>query len=327
MTKTMILAEEVLAGSEGSAARLISLIEQENPEGYKNLLGLLPHTGNAHLVGITGCAGAGKSTLINALALRLAKEGTKIGIIAVDPSSSLTKGSLLGDRYRMKEAEGFADVFIRSMAQRDYPGGVCRAAIGAVCVMEAMGKDLVMIESIGAGQADSELFFLADTVVTVFTPEFGDELQLMKAGLLEIGHVVVVNKSDKPDAEGARAAIETYASSVSKDGWETVVLAARADREEGVEELIRSVKAHGAYCKAERKRTRGEKYRRFAMNLLREKVWSVFQDVCSETSLTDVMEAVESGRIDPYSAVERAAGEFARVVRTGLSDSQGRRSE
>jgi len=319
MTKTTTLPEEVLAGSERGAAKLISLIEQENPEGYKDLACLLSKTGNAHLVGVTGCAGAGKSTLINALIVRLAKEGAKIGVIAIDPSSSLTRGSLLGDRYRMKEAEGLADVFIRSMAQREYPGGVCRAVVGAVCVMEAMGKDFVVIESIGAGQADSELFFLADTVVTVFTPEFGDELQLMKAGLLEIGHIVVVNKSDKPDADDAKVAIETYAASVSKDGWKTPVLAAQANKGEGIDELIRSVKAHGAYLEADRKRKRGEKYRRFATNLLREKVWSVFQHVCARTSLTDVMKAVESGGTDPYSAVEAAADEFEEVVKTGLA--------
>jgi len=315
----MALAEEILAGSERSAAKLISLIEQENPEGYNGLLSLLPLTGKAHLVGITGCAGAGKSTLINALAVRLAKEGTKLGVVAIDPSSSFTKGSLLGDRFRMKEAEGSGEIFIRSMAQREYPGGVCRAAIGAVCVMEAMGKELIMVESIGAGQADSELFFLADTVITVFTPEFGDEIQLMKAGLLEIGHIVVVNKSDKPEAECAKRAIEAYASSVFKDGWKTPVLAARADKGEGVEELIGCIKAHGARFESDRKRKRSEKYRHFATNLLRERVWSIFQEQFSQTPLMQVIETVESGTIDPYSAVEQAAEEFERVIRTGLS--------
>ena len=211
----MTLAEQVLAGSERGAAKLISLIEQENPEGYEGLRSLLQWTGKAHVVGITGAAGAGKSTLINALAVRLAQAKIRIGIIAIDPSSALTKGSLLGDRYRMKEAEGLADVFIRSMAQRDYPGGVCRAVVGAICVMEAMGRELVMVESIGAGQADSELFFLADTVITVFTPEFGDELQLMKAGLLEIGHLVLVNKCDRPGAEDRHA---------REEGWTPVGL-------------------------------------------------------------------------------------------------------
>jgi LAO/AO transport system kinase len=176
-----------------------------------------------------------------------------------------------------------------------------------------------MVESIGAGQADSELFFLADTVITVFTPEFGDELQLMKAGLLEIGHIVVLNKSDKPEAESAKHSIQAYASSISKDGWNPPVLATEADKGEGVEELIRCIKAHGACFESDRKRKRSEKYRHFAMNLLREKVWSIFQERFSQTRLMHVMEAVESGTIDPYSAVEQAAEEFERVVRTGLS--------
>lgn len=322
----MTIAEEVVGGSERSAARLISLIEREDPAGYDALLSLLPLTGKAHVVGITGCAGAGKSTLVNALAVRLARQ-TSIGVIAIDPSSSLTKGSLLGDRFRMKESEGLPGVFIRSMAQRDYPGGVCRAVVGGVCVMEAMGKDLIMVESIGAGQADSELFFLADTVITVFTPEFGDELQLMKAGLLEIGHILVVNKSDKPGADNARGAMETYASSISKREWKVPVVTIRADKGEGVDELILHLKAHGAYCRSERKRERGEKYRHFAMNLLREKVWSLFQERCSQTSLKDILDAVESGRIDPYTAVERLAREFKGIIRAGTSDYQKGRSE
>ena len=323
----MTIAEEVLAGGERSAARLISLIEQENPEGYKSLLGLLPWTGTAHIVGITGCAGAGKSTLINALAARFAKEKTKIGIIAIDPSSPLTEGSLLGDRIRMKEVESLGDVFIRSMAQRNYPGGVCRAAMGAACVMEAMGKSLVMIESIGAGQADSELYYLADTVITVLTPEFGDELQLMKAGLLEIGHIVVVNKSDKPGADDAMAAVETYASSSSKDKWKVPVLAVKANRGEGVEELVKNVKAHGTYYRGNRKRERGEKHRHFAINLLREEVWSVFLKQFSEMPLMQVLNEVESGNVDPYTAAERMAGVFKRIIRAGTSFYQGRGSE
>ncbi len=314
----MTIEQEILAGSVKRSAELISLIEQENPEGYKTLANLLPWTGGAHVIGVTGPAGAGKSTLINALVTRFSKEGAPIGIIAVDPSSPITDGSLLGDRFRMKEADNQENVFIRSMAQRSYPGGVCKGALGAICVMEAMGKKLVILESIGAGQADSELSYLVDTVITVFTPEFGDELQLMKAGLLEIGHIVLVNKKDKPGADDAVSALTAYAASGLRGNREVPVLSVRADKGEGLDELAQAIEeAHGTSCAVDRKRQRREKYRHFATNLLREKVWGLFLEKFSESSLTPVLEEIERGGLDPYSAVEQVAGEFERIIGVG----------
>ena len=178
---------------------------------------------------------------------------------AIDPSSSLRDGALLGDRVRMVEAEKSGRIFIRSMPQRNYPGGVCRAAIGAVSVMEGMGKDLIIIETIGAGQSDTRLFHMADTVVTVFTPEFGDDIQLMKAGLLEIGHVVVVNKMDKPGAEDVKHALEAYLPDAPDPQWKVPILEVQANKNVGVDEIVREIKSHGALHKVDRKRARGDK--------------------------------------------------------------------
>ncbi len=311
------IAEEVVQGNEKSAARLISLIEQENPEGYKALSDLWPPARSAQVVGVTGTAGAGKSTLINALAGRLLKEEKKVGIVAIDPSCSISEGSLLGDRLRMKEAEKSDAVFIRSMAQRTYPGGVCRAATGAVCVLESMGKDFVMIESIGAGQSDRELFYLADTIITVFTPEFGDEIQLMKAGLLEIGDLVVVNKSDKPGADDVRRALEAYLPETKSKGWRVPVLVLQADKGLGIDELVRCIKAHGEFYQSGKTDKRGEKYAHFALTLLKEEVWKRFSEQSSRTSLAHVLEEVRQGRLNPYSAVGQIGAEFEHIMRSG----------
>ena len=311
------IAEEVVQGNERSAARLISLIEQENPEGYRALSDLWPPARSAHVIGVTGPAGAGKSTLINALAGLFLKEDKKVGIVAIDPSCSIGEGSLLGDRLRMRSAEKSDGVFIRSMAQRTYPGGVCRAATGAVCVLESMGKDLVMIESIGAGQSDRELSYLADTVITLFTPEFGDEIQLMKAGLLEIGDIIVVNKSDKPGADDVTHAIEAYVPEPKDKGWKAPVLVVRAHKGLGIAELARSITAHAEVCQSEKMIKRGEKYAHFAMTLLKEEIWKRFSEQSSRTSLAHVLEEVRDGRLDPYSAVGRIGAEFGHIMRSG----------
>jgi LAO/AO transport system kinase len=310
------IAEEVLQGNERSAARLISLIEQENPEGYRALSDLWPPARSAHVVGVTGTAGAGKSTLINALADRLLKEDKKVGIVAIDPSCSTGEGSLLGDRLRMKDAEKSEGVFIRSMAQRKYPGGVCRAATGAVCVLESMGKDFVMIESIGAGQSDKELFYLADTIITMFTPEFGDEIQLMKAGLLEIGDIIVVNKSDKPGADDVTRAIETYLPETKNRGWKAPVLVLQADKGLGIDGLVRCINAHAEFYQREKMIKRGEKHAHFAMTLLKEEVWKRFSEQSSRTSLAHVLEEVRGGRLNPYSAAGQIGAEFEHIMKS-----------
>lgn len=307
----MGLAEKILEGDEKSGARLITLIENKKKEGYGELTRLLPHTGKAHILGITGPAGAGKSTLIAKLAGSMRSKGIKLGIVAIDPTSMQTQGAFLGDRVRMNEIEYPREIFIRSMADREHPGGIARAALGAIYVMEALGKDVVIVESVGAGQSDKALFCICDTVVTLFTPEFGDELQLLKAGLLEIGDIVMVNKWDKanPD-EDLVGTIHASMPEKKETAWSVPILCAKANTGEGIDEFVKAIEARWNFLlndKANMTR-RKEKITLFIMTLLREEIWQRFLDnAWMEAGCVRIVEEARSGIIDPYSAVEKIA--------------------
>ena len=302
------LAQKVLEGDEKSAARLISLIENGKPEGYAQLSLLLPHTGSAHIIGITGPPGAGKSTITGRLAVSLYNRGKRVGVVATDPTSLRGGGALLADRLRMKDAEK-KGIFIRSMAHKGYPGGVARAAAGAVYVLEGLGKDVVLIESVGAGQAEKELLHLCDTVIIIFTPDYGDEIQLLKAGLIEIGDVLVVNKADRQGAMEAEQELVRYCSGrAGIDDWVAPVLVTRADRGEGVAELVEAISRHWVFVTADgrREKRKEEKISAFMMSLLKEEVWKRFAGVIKNNAeCARVAEDAKHGKIDPYSAVEK----------------------
>jgi LAO/AO transport system kinase len=304
----MGLVENILQGDEKSAARLISRVEEGRPEAYRALSQLLPHTGKANIIGITGPAGAGKSTITGRLAVAWADSGRQVGVIATDPTSMSGPGAFLGDRLRMKEAEK-KRIFIRSMAHRGYPGGMAKAAAGAMYILEGLGKDVIIMESVGAGQAEKGLFQLCDTIITVFTPDYGDEVQLLKAGLLEIGDIVVVNKSDRPGALEAQQDIEMSPSCrVEALDWPIPVLLTRADRGEGIDALIESVESHWRHLaeSGKRERKKKEKLRLFLMSLLKEAFWQRLErKLKTNTLFLDVLDDVNAGRIDPYSAMLR----------------------
>ncbi len=317
----MKLGDRILNGDEGSAARLITLIEERKKTGYQELARLLPHTGKAHILGITGPAGAGKSTLIAQLTGRLCDQGKKVGIIAIDPTSVESRGAFLGDRVRMKAAERPGSVFIRSMADREHPGGICRAALGAVYVIESLGKDFVIIESVGAGQSDKALSHLCDTVITLFTPEFGDELQLLKAGLIEIGDVIVVNKWDKAESDDVLNTICTYVPDKGKGTWPIPILRTIAHTGEGVSDLVDILEARWTFLWKDGGVSDKRKQRTtlFMMTLLKEEIWQRFLRVSSDDDgYKRIVEKVVSGSIDPYSAVE----EIADAMETKLQRSE-----
>ncbi|OPY73596.1 MAG: putative GTPase [Syntrophorhabdus sp. PtaU1.Bin058] len=317
----MSLADKILKGDEGSAARLITLIENMDRKGYDELTRLLPYTGKAHIVGVTGPAGAGKSTIIAKLVNRLSKQKRRAGVIAIDPTSVQSRGAVLGDRLRMKEIEDSGETFIRSMADREHPGGICRAALGAVYVMEAMGKEFVIIESVGAGQSDKALFLICDTIVTVFTPEFGDEIQLLKAGLLEIGDIVVINKGDKAEAQDAVCAISGRLPERSDGDWVVPVILTEARAGKGIDDLVNALEARWRFIQdfTNIVRTKREKVTSFIMTLLKEELWQRFFDACSkDEGYRKIMNKVESGTIDPYSAVE----EIGDIVTARLQEKQ-----
>jgi LAO/AO transport system kinase len=303
----MDLARKVLAGDEKSAARLISMIEEGRDEGYAAVSFLFPHTGKAHVIGITGAPGAGKSTLINKLAMNFIDRGRKVGIIAVDPTSMKGDGALLGDRLRMKEAERAKGVFIRSMAHRGYPGGIAKATAGAVYVLDALGKEIIMVETVGAGQTELQISFLCGTVLSILTPDFGDQIQLMKAGLIEIGDIIAINKIDKPGAEGLALDVAAQVGQGKRADWSTPVVKIQAVKGQGIGELSDALDSHLVFL---RENLDGESQRRAKLRgllfaLLKEEVWtSVLGAWRADGHLEGLTKGFENGEVDVYAAVK-----------------------
>jgi len=306
----MDLVKKLFKGDDRSAARLISMIEEGEPEGYEAIKLIYPHVGNAHKIGITGSPGAGKSTLAGKLASTFVDEGKKLGIIAVDPSSSKGGGALLGDRVRMREAENTGKIFIRSMAHRGYPGGIAKAAIGASYILEGLGKDTIIIESIGAGQTEIQISALCDTVITVITSGYGDEIQLMKAGLLEIGDIIVVNKADKQGTEEVVGDVSTHIAGTEKSGWKIPVVAVSSIAGSGIETLKNEIYRHYDFLKsdAEGIEKRKEHLKTLMLSLLKEEIWCRAMNILnSSKGYKHIIDGLKDRTIDPYAAVRKAS--------------------
>lgn len=240
----MSLVEALLRGDKRAAARLISLIEDGAPEANEVLREVYRRTGRAHVVAVSGPPGSGKSTLIHRLARALRDRGKTVGIVAVDPTSPLSGGALLGDRVRMGELAGDAGVFIRSMGTRGRLGGVSAATADAITVLDAFGSDVVVVETAGVGQTDVEVAALSHTLVVLVMPETGDEVQTLKAGLFEVADVFVVNKADLGGAEALAADLRSMLELGERGPWTPPVLLASAKAGEGVAELVAALEAH-----------------------------------------------------------------------------------
>jgi LAO/AO transport system kinase len=309
--------ERFLAGDRLALARAISAVEDE-ADGYRDFLReIYGRAGNAYLVGITGPPGAGKSTLVSHLAERYAAAGQNVGVVAVDPTSPFTGGALLGDRIRMKELAGNERIFIRSMATRGSLGGLAKATGEVALTMDAFGFDAVLIETVGVGQSELDVANSADTTAVVVVPESGDAVQAMKAGLMEIADVLVVNKADREGAELVAREIQVTLELKPEDGWRPPIVMAVATEGRGVDDILVALSAHGAYLResSELVARRRARVRRQLEELLAYE----FKCVCAaapayENLLESLTAEVQEGRLTPYEASARLFKEVYREM-------------
>ncbi len=306
----------MLAGDPRAIARAISLIEDEVPSGAELIRRIFAHTGRAYLMGVTGPPGAGKSTLVDKMTAEIRKAGQTVGVVAVDPTSPYTGGAILGDRVRMQAHAGDDGVFIRSMATRGHLGGLARATGEVASVLDASGKDVVIIETVGVGQDEVDIVRTADVSIVTIVPGAGDEVQALKAGIMEIADIFVVNKADREGADRTVSSIEAMLSlhTFAEGDWRPPIMKTEATAGRGVPELLEMIerfKQHTAATQGSRRRARAE-WR------LRELLGHRFLRHVEETILKAgefdaILERIASRELDPYSAVD---GIFKRSVRT-----------
>jgi len=303
-------SREILAGNTRAAARLMRDLDDEIPTAIRTLKGLYRHTGRAYIVGVTGAPGAGKSTLVNRITTHLRKRGKSVGIVAIDPTSPFTGGAILGDRIRMQQHALDEGVFIKSLATRGHLGGLSRSTIDIVNVMDAMGKDIILIETVGVGQDEVEIVKVAHTNLVVVVPGLGDDIQAIKAGILEIADIFVINKSDRDGADKARREIETMVSmGTYKEGeWKPPVLSAVAATDTGTLELLAAVDRHREYVHQERNlsRYRRERARVELLEILKTRlIEKAVSDLESHGLLEPLLADMAKKVKDPYSISEK----------------------
>ena len=299
--------ERVLAGDARAIARAITLVEDEGAEGEALIARLFSRTGRAFLVGITGPSGAGKSTLVDRLTSEVRRAGLTVGVVAVDPSSPFTGGALLGDRVRMTAHAGDDGVFVRSMATRGHLGGLARASADAALVLDAAGKDVVFIETVGVGQDEVEIVGTADVSVVVLVPGAGDDVQAIKAGIMEIGDIFVVNKSDRGGADRVVAAIEGSLSlqAFAAAAWRPPVLETSATTGEGVPEVWSAIgrfREHDSRTREQRRRTRHEATLK---DILSRRFLRHVERTLGSDKFQSLVDGVASRASDPYSTADR----------------------
>ena len=311
------LSDRVLAGDARAIARAISLIEDESPAGAELIRRVFAKTGKAYLIGVTGPPGAGKSTLVDRMTAEIRSSGRTVGVVAVDPTSPFTGGAILGDRVRMQAHAGDAGVFIRSMATRGNLGGLARATGEVALVLDASGKDIVLIETVGVGQDEVDIVRTADVSIVTVVPGTGDEVQALKAGIMEIADIFVVNKADREGADRMVTSIESNLAlqTFAAGEWRPPILKTEATTGAGVRELVETIerfRTHTAATQGSRRRARAE-YR--VRELLAHRfVGHVETRVLKPGEFDRTLDRIAAREIDPYSAVDEI---FGRVVGRG----------
>ncbi|MGQ9530112.1 MAG: methylmalonyl Co-A mutase-associated GTPase MeaB [Candidatus Bathycorpusculaceae bacterium] len=307
MSKIEELSQGILAGDRRSIARAITIIENEATEAKQLIAKIYPHTGKAHIIGLTGSGGSGKSTLIEKIVREYRREGKTVGVIAVDPTSPFTGGAFLGDRIRMQELSTDEGVFIRSMATRNHPGGIAKATKDAVKILDAAGKDVIVVETVGAGQSEVDIIKVAETIVVIHAPGLGDDIQAIKAGLMEIAHIFVVNKADRENAEKAVTDIEAMLQLNTREkAWKPPVLKTVALTGEGVPQLIKKLKEHRTFLEKEKKREKNLlRAETELVEAIKEKaVNSIIEELKREGKFEEALRRIMDRETDPVSAAE-----------------------
>jgi LAO/AO transport system kinase len=317
LAKTEELVRGVLAGDRRSTARAITIIENNTAEASKLIAQIYPHTGKAHIIGLTGPGGSGKSTLIEKIVREYRRRGKTVGVVAVDPTSPFTGGAFLGDRIRMQELSTDPSVFIRSMATRNYPGAIAKATKDAVKILDAAGKDIVIVETVGAGQSEVEIIKVAQTVVVIHAPGLGDEIQAIKAGLMEIADIFVVNKADRENADKAVMDIQAIMQLNNKEKpWRTPILKTVALTGEGVPQLIEKLEEHRRFLEKETERRKSlSRAESELVEALKEKVVdAIIEELKKEGRFEEFLQKILKKEIDPASAAEKLLhGKFKRA--------------
>ncbi len=298
------LEERLLAGDRRALARVLSWVESGDQRGRDMLRSLYPRSGRARTIGLTGSPGAGKSTVTNELAKAFRQRGQTVGIVAIDPSSPYTMGAILGDRVRMTELYSDSDVFIRSLASRGALGGLSAATQDVVHVLDAYGKDVVLIETVGAGQDEVDIAGAAQTTILVNTPNMGDEVQTLKAGIMEIADVLAVNKSDLPGADRMVSALKALLSLNPDRGWDPPVVRVVATQGEGTDKLVDACDAHFEELRSSGRLESAEldRARQQITALARANVLNQLHTATGEERLAKLANDVASRKADPHTA-------------------------
>ena len=305
-TATDDLLTRARAGDKHSIARLLTIVENDEPGAAGAMRTLYPETGRAQIVGITGPPGGGKSTLVNRLAAAFRERASHVAIVAVDPSSPFSGGAILGDRIRMRERFLDEGIFIRSMASRGHAGGLARATVRVVNVLDALGTDVVIVETVGVGQEEVDVVRVADTVCLVTVPGLGDDIQAIKAGVLEIADVLVVNKADRPGADETARDLAQMLSLAKDRPWKTPIVRTSAQTGDGLPELLDAIAKHRAWSlsSCEREERRRAAARAEVEALLREALIRELEGRVGASRLDAAVARVAERSIDPYAAVE-----------------------
>jgi LAO/AO transport system kinase len=307
---THTLIDQLRAGDVRTLARAISVVENRAP-GWSDLLkALFPHSGKARVLGLTGPPGAGKSTLVDQLARRYRKDKRRVGIIAVDPTSPYTGGAILGDRIRMQEHFADPGIYIRSMATRGSLGGLARTTADVTTVLDAAGRDLVMIETVGVGQDEVDIVRLADITILILVPGMGDDVQTIKAGIMEIADIFVINKSDRDGAENVEREILTLQSlAIRSDGWTPPIVKTVASQGTGIEELVGAVSNYEAYLQQKNLALHKsvENWEQRLVEMLRDALLEKARGHMTDGNMARYAAEVAEHKRDPYTLIEEIA--------------------